>query len=146
MAWITVVRRAGGERNAQGAGVWKRVRLKLEGKDPDAGRRANHHEQVGILLYIFQAPLTEARWFQFITLMRSVQVEYIINEATSAENLCMMYEGWMSWVWGPLAMAPGAPCPPPRLRLSARAPRRHDDDRPTRSALIQPVEATTARS
>lgn len=37
---------AGGERNAQGAGVWKRVRLKLEGKDPDAGRRANHHEQV----------------------------------------------------------------------------------------------------
>lgn len=42
MFWLV----AGGERNAQGAGVWKRVRLKLEGKDPDAGRRANHHEQV----------------------------------------------------------------------------------------------------
>lgn len=27
-----------------------------------------------------------------------LQVEYMINEATSAENLCMMYEGWMSWV------------------------------------------------
>ncbi|CAK1585847.1 unnamed protein product [Parnassius mnemosyne] len=57
------------QRNAMGAGVWKRVRLKLEGRD--APRRAvTPHEQV----------------------------EYIISEATSAENLCMMYEGWMAWV------------------------------------------------
>lgn len=28
-----------------------------------------------------------------------VQVDYIIKEATSSDNLCMMYEGWMSWVW-----------------------------------------------
>lgn len=26
------------------------------------------------------------------------QVDYIISEATSAENLCLMYEGWMAWV------------------------------------------------
>ncbi|XP_072947723.1 serine/threonine-protein kinase SMG1 [Epargyreus clarus] len=52
---------AGGAR--QGAGVWKRVRLKLEGR-----------------------PLP------------AEQVEQIIAEATSADNLCMMYEGWMAWV------------------------------------------------
>ncbi|XP_059058004.1 serine/threonine-protein kinase SMG1-like [Achroia grisella] len=62
--------RQGGERNAQGAGVWKRVRLKLEGRDPDNTRRL---------------PPTE-------------QVEHMISEATSAENLCLMYEGWMAWV------------------------------------------------
>ncbi|KAM3958581.1 LOW QUALITY PROTEIN: serine/threonine-protein kinase Smg1 [Aphomia sociella] len=62
--------RQGGERNAQGAGVWKRVRLKLEGRDPEPARRL---------------PVSE-------------QVEYMITEATSAENLCLMYEGWMAWV------------------------------------------------
>ncbi|CAG9089357.1 unnamed protein product [Plutella xylostella] len=62
--------RQGGERNAQGAGVWRRVRLKLEGRDRDPARR----------------------------LPPSEQVEYIISEATSADNLCMMYEGWMAWV------------------------------------------------
>ncbi|CAH2981536.1 unnamed protein product [Chilo suppressalis] len=57
-----------GARSAQGAGVWRRVRLKLEGRDTHA-RHAPHD-----------------------------QVEYIISEATSAENLCLMYEGWMAWV------------------------------------------------
>ena len=28
----------------------------------------------------------------------NLQVDYIITEATSAENLCLMYEGWMAWV------------------------------------------------
>ncbi|CAG4946296.1 unnamed protein product [Parnassius apollo] len=57
------------QRNAMGAGVWKRVRLKLEGRDAPRRALAPHD-----------------------------QVEYIITEATSAENLCMMYEGWMAWV------------------------------------------------
>ncbi|CAH2039154.1 unnamed protein product, partial [Iphiclides podalirius] len=57
------------QRNAMGAGVWKRVRLKLEGRE---GQRR--------------------------TLSPHDQVEYIITEATSAENLCLMYEGWMAWV------------------------------------------------
>ncbi|XP_028174845.1 serine/threonine-protein kinase Smg1-like [Ostrinia furnacalis] len=59
-----------GGRSATGAGVWRRVRLKLEGRERDAARRAMPQEQV----------------------------EYIISEATSAENLCLMYEGWMAWV------------------------------------------------
>lgn len=25
----------------------------------------------------------------------------MITEAVSSDNLCMMYEGWMAWVWGP---------------------------------------------
>ncbi|KAL0822149.1 hypothetical protein ABMA28_004281 [Loxostege sticticalis] len=61
---------AGGARSAWGAGVWRRVRLKLEGRDTEPARRAMPHEQV----------------------------DYIISEATSAENLCLMYEGWMAWV------------------------------------------------
>ncbi|KAI8425893.1 hypothetical protein MSG28_004900 [Choristoneura fumiferana] len=40
-------RHGGGERNAQGAGVWKRVRLKLEARDPDASRAARAQEQAG---------------------------------------------------------------------------------------------------
>ncbi|CAH2090705.1 unnamed protein product [Euphydryas editha] len=64
----TPVKHAGEQRSATGAGVWKRVRLKLEARDVPA-RRAHHD-----------------------------QVDYIISEATSAENLCLMYEGWMAWV------------------------------------------------
>ncbi|KAL4708611.1 hypothetical protein ACJJTC_001050 [Scirpophaga incertulas] len=59
---------AGSARSAQGAAVWRRVRLKLEGRDTE--RRLTPHDQV----------------------------DYIITEATSAENLCLMYEGWMAWV------------------------------------------------
>ncbi|XP_052741875.1 serine/threonine-protein kinase SMG1, partial [Bicyclus anynana] len=63
------VRHVGEQRSATGAGVWKRVRLKLEGRDPPT-RRPQPQDQV----------------------------DYIISEATSAENLCLMYEGWMAWV------------------------------------------------
>ncbi|KAG6464352.1 hypothetical protein O3G_MSEX014455 [Manduca sexta] len=63
-------RQARAERSAVGAGVWKRVRLKLEGRDPDPARRP--------------AP--------------ALQVEHIVSEATHPDNLCLMYEGWMAWV------------------------------------------------
>ncbi|XP_063623903.1 serine/threonine-protein kinase Smg1-like [Cydia splendana] len=66
----TSVKHGGGERNAVGAGVWKRVRLKLEARDPDPARAGRVQDQV----------------------------DYIISEATNAENLCLMYEGWMAWV------------------------------------------------
>jgi PI-3-kinase-related kinase SMG-1 len=38
------------ERNAYALGVWRRVRMKLEGRDPDPGRRATVQEQVSELL------------------------------------------------------------------------------------------------
>ncbi|XP_041987435.1 serine/threonine-protein kinase SMG1 [Aricia agestis] len=58
----------GEQRSATGASVWRRVRLKLEGREH--ARRPAPRDQV----------------------------EHLISEATSAENLCMMYEGWMAWV------------------------------------------------
>ncbi|XP_063535691.1 uncharacterized protein LOC134745557, partial [Cydia strobilella] len=70
----TSLKHGGGERNAVGAGVWKRVRLKLEARDPDPA----------------PSPARAGRVQD--------QVDYIISEATNAENLCLMYEGWMAWV------------------------------------------------
>lgn len=58
------------DRNAHAVGVWKRVRAKLEGKDSDSGRRRSVAEQV----------------------------EKTIREATSADNLCRLYEGWTPWI------------------------------------------------
>ncbi|KAK9892622.1 hypothetical protein WA026_021000 [Henosepilachna vigintioctopunctata] len=58
------------QRNAYAMGVWRRVKLKLEGKDPDPGRKYSAQEQV----------------------------DYVIREATSLDNLALLYEGWTPWV------------------------------------------------
>lgn len=58
------------EKNAFALNVLRRVRLKLEGREPDALRRATVQEQV----------------------------DFIIREATSIDNLSLMYEGWTSWI------------------------------------------------
>lgn len=50
--------------------IWKRIKMKLEGRDQDSTRRATVQEQV----------------------------DYIIKEASSIESLALMYEGWTSWV------------------------------------------------
>ncbi|KRT81293.1 hypothetical protein AMK59_5450 [Oryctes borbonicus] len=60
----------GQQRNAYAVGVWRRVRQKLEGRDPDPGRKYTIQEQV----------------------------EYVIREATSLDNLALLYEGWTPWV------------------------------------------------
>ncbi|XP_050421824.1 serine/threonine-protein kinase SMG1 [Adelges cooleyi] len=56
--------------NAYAVSVWRRVRMKLEGRDPDLGRRSTVTEQVN----------------------------WVINEATSNDNLALLYEGWTPWV------------------------------------------------
>uniref|UniRef100_A0A8C4Q2V8 FATC domain-containing protein n=1 Tax=Eptatretus burgeri TaxID=7764 RepID=A0A8C4Q2V8_EPTBU len=58
------------ERNSYAVSVWKRVKAKLEGRDVDPNHRMNVTEQV----------------------------DYIIKEATSVENLAQLYEGWTAWV------------------------------------------------
>ncbi|XP_075154551.1 serine/threonine-protein kinase Smg1 [Haematobia irritans] len=58
------------KRNAYAVSVWKRIRMKLEGRDPDPNRRSSVAEQV----------------------------EYVIAEATSEDNLASLYEGWTPWV------------------------------------------------
>lgn len=58
------------ERNSYAVGVWRRVKMKLDGRDPDSNKRSSVAEQV----------------------------EYIISEATRLENLALLYEGWTPWV------------------------------------------------
>ncbi|XP_053950535.1 serine/threonine-protein kinase Smg1 [Anastrepha ludens] len=58
------------KRNAYAVSVWKRVRMKLEGRDPDSNRRCTIAEQV----------------------------DYIIREAMNPDNLAVLYEGWTPWV------------------------------------------------
>uniref|UniRef100_S4RYT5 SMG1 nonsense mediated mRNA decay associated PI3K related kinase n=1 Tax=Petromyzon marinus TaxID=7757 RepID=S4RYT5_PETMA len=58
------------ERNSYAVSVWKRVKAKLEGRDVDPSRRMTVTEQV----------------------------DYVIKEATSLDNLAQLYEGWTAWV------------------------------------------------
>eukprot|EP01135_Chromosphaera_perkinsii_P005703 Nk52_evm3s359 gene=Nk52_evmTU3s359 len=58
------------EKNVYAVGVWKKVKAKLEGRDFDPSKRISVQEQV----------------------------DFIIEEATSSENLSVMYEGWTSWI------------------------------------------------
>ncbi|XP_043258587.1 serine/threonine-protein kinase SMG1 isoform X3 [Colletes gigas] len=58
------------ERNAYALNVWRRVRMKLEGRDPQPTRKYTTAEQV----------------------------EYVIREAQSTDNLALLYEGWTPWV------------------------------------------------
>ncbi|KAG7209878.1 hypothetical protein KM043_011480 [Ampulex compressa] len=58
------------ERNAYALNVWRRVRMKLEGRDPHPTRKYTTAEQV----------------------------EYVIREAQSTDNLALLYEGWTPWV------------------------------------------------
>lgn len=60
----------GQQRNAYAVSVWRRVKMKLEGRDPDNGRKCSAQEQV----------------------------DYVIREATSLDNLALLYEGWTPWV------------------------------------------------
>lgn len=62
--------RAVQERNSYAVSVWKRVKAKLEGRDIDPNRRISVTEQV----------------------------DMVIKEATSLDNLAQLYEGWTAWV------------------------------------------------
>ena len=57
-------------RNIHGINILMRVKQKLDGRDPDPNRKASVQEQVG----------------------------WVIQEATSQDNLVQLYEGWTPWV------------------------------------------------
>ncbi|XP_030839844.1 serine/threonine-protein kinase SMG1 isoform X2 [Strongylocentrotus purpuratus] len=57
-------------RNTYAINVWRRVKGKLDGRDPEPSKRL---------------AVTE-------------QVDYVIKEATSIDNLATLYEGWTAWV------------------------------------------------
>lgn len=58
-----------------------------------------------------------------------LQVEYMISEAMNTENLCLMYEGWMAWVWtcGRVSWLPSTPCPAVCVRAVRPARSRRSD-------------------
>ncbi|XP_052759875.1 serine/threonine-protein kinase SMG1-like [Mya arenaria] len=58
------------ERNSYAVGVWRRVKMKLDGRDPDQNKRLSVAEQV----------------------------DYVIKDATNLDNLAVLYEGWTPWV------------------------------------------------
>lgn len=58
------------KRNAYAVSVWRRIRLKLEGRDPEPSRRSTVPEQV----------------------------DWMIREAMDIDNLAVLYEGWTPWV------------------------------------------------
>uniref|UniRef100_A0A182MNP7 Non-specific serine/threonine protein kinase n=1 Tax=Anopheles culicifacies TaxID=139723 RepID=A0A182MNP7_9DIPT len=58
------------KRNAYAVSVWRRIRMKLEGRDPDPARRSGVSEQV----------------------------TWMIDEAMDPSNLAVLYEGWTPWV------------------------------------------------
>ncbi|KAK3412470.1 hypothetical protein EUGRSUZ_I01219 [Eucalyptus grandis] len=57
-------------KNAFALSVLRRIEMKLDGRDIDETRELNTAEQV----------------------------DYLIKQATSVENLCNMYEGWTPWI------------------------------------------------
>nr|CAB3266393.1 serine/threonine-protein kinase SMG1 [Phallusia mammillata] len=58
------------ERNYFAVSVWRKVKTKLDGRDAETGKR----------------------------LQAAEQVDHVISEATSLDNLSMLYEGWTAWV------------------------------------------------
>ena len=58
------------EKNKFALSVLRRVRVKLEGREPDSLRKSSVGEQV----------------------------DFIIREAMNIENLALMYEGWTAWI------------------------------------------------
>ena len=58
------------EKNTFAMNVLRRVRAKLEGREPDVLRRSSVAEQI----------------------------DFIIRESTNLDNLALLYEGWTSWI------------------------------------------------
>lgn len=58
------------KRNAYAVSVWRRIRMKLEGRDPDPNKTSRVQEQV----------------------------DWMIREALNQDNLALLYEGFTSWV------------------------------------------------
>ena len=79
------------EKNKFALSVLRRVRVKLEGREPDSLRKVSGDSLSFFLLYknlmfnLFQSSVGE-------------QVDFLIREAMNTENLALMYEGWTAWI------------------------------------------------
>ena len=75
------------EKNKFALSVLRRVRVKLEGREPDSLRKVRgvSFSSVKIQFSVFQSSVGE-------------QVDFLIREAMNTENLALMYEGWTAWI------------------------------------------------
>ena len=79
------------EKNKFALSVLRRVRVKLEGREPDSLRKVS-----GVCLSVSLSSIKT----QFSIFQSSVgeQVDFLIREAMNTENLALMYEGWTAWI------------------------------------------------
>lgn len=54
--------------NAYAVSVWRRVRMKLEGRDPDPGRRSTVPEQVNYVTYLNSLLMDSYNYFSNVEL------------------------------------------------------------------------------
>ena len=77
------------EKNKFALSVLRRVRVKLEGREPDSLRKVSgdfvSRFYVNTSCSIIQSSVGE-------------QVDFLIREAMNTENLALMYEGWTAWI------------------------------------------------
>ena len=75
------------EKNKFALSVLRRVRVKLEGREPDSLRKVRGVSfcPVKTQFSVFQSSVGE-------------QVDFLIREAMNTENLALMYEGWTAWI------------------------------------------------
>lgn len=83
-------------RNAYAMSVLRRVEMKLNGLD-------NVDNRYLLLTWsnldkLYAGLLTLAYFLTDRELSIAEQVDYLLKQATSVDNLCNMYEGWTPWI------------------------------------------------
>ncbi len=83
-------------KNAYAMSVLRRVELKLDGQDVGDNRYSLSLELYIRVLAKFLLTLHLCWTSRGISIAE--QVDYLLRQATSLDNLCNMYEGWTPWI------------------------------------------------
>ena len=83
------------EKNKFALSVLRRVRVKLEGREPDSLRKVGNRE---ICIMFNIQNIFVFLWHLIFQSTVGEQVDFIIREAMNMENLSLMYEGWTAWI------------------------------------------------
>jgi hypothetical protein len=86
----TTTRRQGMQQNVHAVEVVKRVESKLEGLDHLTEKKEREKETTNSTTMTIRTPPQPES-------IRN-QVDRVLQQATSADNLCMLYEGWTAWI------------------------------------------------
>ena len=85
------------EKNSYAVGVWRRVKMKLDGRDGDVTKRMSIAEQVRYFFCYTFLQCLDSKMLR-IDLFSVFKVDMMIKEAISPDNLSLLYEGWTPWV------------------------------------------------